>query len=111
MKIIFPDLESLNKIRSSSSYSGLIIANDVKLEYISARNISFSCYDKRYGTTHSIIYYGYKKFPLSWSCDCKWASLKNSFCKHIYAVFYRLNKDPNFLPLIEKVKVNLREFI
>jgi hypothetical protein len=107
MMIQFYPSEEIEKIRSTSVWSGKRIAPDVKVDYVTSKHIGFSCYDPKFNTVHSVIYFSEKKFPNSWNCDCKWHSLKNKFCKHILAVFFRLNEDQNFLKKFQKEKVNL----
>lgn len=96
-------IESDKDISKNSYNSAKRLWKDVKVDYITPKHIGFTCIDKAYGTTHSIIYFSEKKFPESWNCDCSWHSIKGSFCKHILAVFVRLNEDENFLRTIKKI--------
>lgn len=107
MKIKFYSYEDIEKIRSSSVLSAKRIAPDVNVDYITAKHIGFSVFDKKYNTKHSVIYFSEKEFPKSWNCDCKWSSIKKGFCKHILAVFLRLNEDEKFLKNFQKEKVPL----
>ncbi len=105
MDIQFLSIESIesNKEISKNSYSSAKrMWEDVKVDYITIKHIGFTCIDKTYDTTHSVIYFSEKKFPESWNCDCHWHSIKRGFCKHILAVFIRLNKDKNFLKKFKK---------
>jgi len=106
MKIKFYSIEKMNEFRTTSVASGCRIAYDVKVDYATAKHIGFSCSDKKSDTTHSVIYFSEREFPDSWNCDCKWSSLKRSMCKHIFAVFFRLNQDNNFLKKFEKEKIS-----
>ncbi len=95
-------IESNKDIGKSSYDSAKRMWKDVKVDYITAKHIGFTCVDKLYGTTHSVIYFSERKFPESWNCDCRWHTIKEKFCKHILAVFLRLNNDDNFLKTIKK---------
>jgi len=105
MEIKFPSLkkiESDKNISKNSYNSAKRLWKNVKVDYITSKHIGFTCIDNVYKTKHSIIYFSEKKFPESWNCDCSWHSIKGSFCKHILAVFIRLNEDKNFLKTLKK---------
>jgi SWIM zinc finger len=92
-------------IRKGSLNSAKGIFKDVNVEYITPKHIGFTLKDAVYNTSHSVIYFSEKDFKNAWNCDCKWFSVKNLFCKHILAVFLRLNNDENFLKKFEKEKL------
>ena len=93
------------KISKNILSSGRRIYKEVSVDYITTKHIGFTSKDKLYNTKHSVIYFSEKKFPNSWNCDCHWHSIKKGFCKHILAVFIRLNKDENFLKKIKKTNL------
>lgn len=95
----------MNELHTTSVASGVRIAYDVNVDYVTAKHIGFSCFDKKFDTKHSVIYFSEREFPDSWSCDCKWFSVKRGFCKHILAVFFRLNQDEKFLKKFPKEKI------
>ncbi|MCD6576020.1 MAG: SWIM zinc finger family protein [Nanoarchaeota archaeon] len=95
-------IESNPDVSRNSYEAAKRMWKDVKVDYITSRHIGFTATDKLYNTKHSIIYFSERKFPKSWNCDCRWHTLKGKFCKHILAVFLRLNKDPFFLKTIKK---------
>ena len=95
-------IESSKEISKTSLDAAKRIYKDVKVDYITTKHIGFTCEDRLYGTKHSVIYFSERGFPESWNCDCKWYTLKEKFCKHILAVFLRLNLDENFLKTIKK---------
>lgn len=110
MKIMFASKKSMEdpeKVSQTSLDSARIIYPDVKVDYVTAKHIGFTCKDKRYDTKRSVIYYGERKFEDSWNCDCQWFSLKAKYCKHILAVFQRILKDSLFLKKFEKEAVDL----
>lgn len=105
MDIKFLSVESMKSskdINKNSYNSAKRLWKDIKVDYITAKHIGFTCEDKAYNTKHSIIYFDEKDFPESWNCDCKWHSIKGGFCKHILAIFLRLNEDKKFLKTIKK---------
>ncbi len=107
MKIIFLNLSNEPKDESKYFSKGSFLSarrlwNDLKVDYITSKHISFSVLDKVIDSTRSVIYFSEKEFPKSWNCECKWFSIKNKFCKHILAVFLRLEKDEKFLKKFEK---------
>ena len=92
-------------IKKGSLLASNRIFYNVKVDYITAKHIGFTCKDDAFNTSHSVIYFSEKKdFKDMWSCDCKWFSLKHIFCKHVLGVFRRLNNDPSFLKKFEKEK-------
>jgi hypothetical protein len=92
-------------IKRGSLNAAKDIFSDVNVDYITSKHIGFTSKDKMYNTAHSVIYFSEKDFKNAWNCDCKWFSIKNLFCKHILAVFLRLNNDKNFLKKFEKETV------
>lgn len=100
-------MSEFKKNTSGSFDSGKRMIDDVKVDYITAKHIGFSCCDYKYKTCHSVIYYSERPFEKAWNCDCKWFSLKEKFCGHILAVFLRLLKDEKFLKKFEKQAVDI----
>ena len=96
----------MQKLHTSSVASGLRISPDIKVDYITAKHIGFTSIDKRYDTSYSVIYFSEKEFPGSWNCACKFGSIGKGFCKHVLAVFHRLNNDESFLKKLPKEKLN-----
>ena len=72
-------LEKSHEISRTSLESAKRIYKDVKVDYITAKHIGFTCYDVKYDTTHSVIYFSERNFPESWNCDCKWHTHSCSF--------------------------------
>jgi hypothetical protein len=110
MKILVASEKNMEELRNNtkgSLESAKRIWESVKVDYLTAKHIGFTCRDPRYDVSHSIIYYSERKFKRAWNCDCKWFSLKDKFCKHILAVFFRALKDRLFLKNFEKEAVNL----
>ena len=107
MKIQFLSEE---RVQNSDLAKGSIFAaeriwQNIKIDYVTEKHVAFSCHDSKFETNHSVIYFSERKFDKAWLCDCKWFSLKNKFCKHIIGVFYRLNRDKEFLGKLEKEKI------
>ena len=71
-----------DKISTEVSNKGELLFRDgkVKRELETDKRIHFSVEGET--ETHSVIY---DKKKDSWSCDCKWSSLKRSICSHIVA--------------------------
>jgi hypothetical protein len=66
----------------------------VKHDYTSKKSSAFTVGKNK----HSVMYKHDKK---SWSCDCKWNSMRGTFCSHILAVNLFLNEHKK---IMEKVK-------
>ncbi len=102
---------SIKKIKESKEISknriesALRIYKDISVDYITPKHIGFTSIDKLHNTKHSIIYFSEKEFPNSWNCDCHWHSIKKGLCKHILAVYLRLNKDKKFLKKFNKISL------
>ena len=56
----------------------------VKVEFETTRRIHFSVEGET--ETHSVIF---DKEKEKWSCDCRWSSLKEGICSHIYAAMLK----------------------
>ncbi|HDQ59694.1 MAG TPA: SWIM zinc finger family protein [Candidatus Woesearchaeota archaeon] len=98
---------SEEKLKRSNVARGSILSaervwKNVKVDYVTGQHIAFTCSDPLFDTSRSVLYFGERPFRNAWSCDCTWFSMKHKFCKHIIGVFYRLNRDPNFLSSLEK---------
>lgn len=105
MEITFSSLEKIksDKTINKASYdSAKRLWKDVKVDYITTKHVGFTCVDKAYNTSHSVIFFSEKKPDEAWNCDCHLYSIKKKLCKHILAVFIRLNKDESFLKTIKK---------
>lgn len=94
-----------NDIKKGSLNSARVIVSSVKVDYLTPKHIGCTVKDPVFNTSHSVIYFSEREFKNSWNCDCKWFSLKNIFCKHILAVFIRLNNDAAFLKKFEKERI------
>ena len=97
--------ELKNNIKKGSLVAAKRIFNDIKVDYLTPKHIGFTCKDKIFDTTHSVIYFSEKEFKKSWNCDCHWFSIKHVFCKHILSVFLRLNEDKLFLKKFKKERL------
>jgi len=58
-------------------------------DYESARAKAFTVYDDVKKKKHSVIYRADKA---EWSCDCKWNTLKETYCSHIKEAIRLENK-------------------
>lgn len=103
MEIKFFSIKKLDKEVNRSYINARKVWKNVKVDYITSKHIGFTVLG------HSVIYFSERKFPKSWNCDCPWYSIKGKFCKHILAVFIRLNKDKNFLKKFKKIILNYQE--
>lgn len=109
MEVTFDSLEKIESKKSinKNSYdSAKRLWKEVKVDYITSKHIGFTCEDKAYNTSHSVIFFSEKKAEDAWNCDCHWHSIKKGLCKHILAVFIRLNKDETFLKTLKKKKID-----
>lgn len=108
MELKFFSINEIKKgknILKGSVESARRIYKDVSVDYITPKHVGFTSLDKLHDTKHSIIYFSEKEFPNSWNCDCHLHSIKKIFCKHILAVFIRLNKDQTFLKKFKKTSL------
>ncbi|MFA5303258.1 MAG: hypothetical protein WC393_01845 [Candidatus Nanoarchaeia archaeon] len=49
-------------------------------DYESARVKAYTVYNPEEKKKHSVIY---RRDKMEWSCDCKWNTLKETYCSHI----------------------------
>lgn len=110
MKIIIlseKEIEESKNNTKGSMISARRIWPNVKVDYLTGKHIGFTCADPKFDNQHSVIYYSERPIERAWNCDCKWFSLKQKFCKHILAVFLRIQNDQSFLKKFEKETVNI----
>ncbi|MGC8516554.1 MAG: SWIM zinc finger family protein [Candidatus Acidifodinimicrobium sp.] len=62
----------------------LRLKNNVKVDYKTDKHVSFIVEDDE--KTHNVMYFSEKNGDKQWQCDCKWYTLQNKPCSHIYAV-------------------------
>ncbi|MCW1293999.1 MAG: SWIM zinc finger family protein [Candidatus Parvarchaeota archaeon] len=62
----------------------LRLKNKVKLDYKTDKHASFTVKDDE--KVHNVMYFSEKSGDKRWQCDCKWYTLQNKPCSHIYAV-------------------------
>lgn len=72
------DIEK-GKYQKSSKERAKTLKNQVKHDYTSKKSSAFTVGKNK----HSVMY---KRDKKSWSCDCKWNSMKGTHCAHILAV-------------------------
>ncbi len=63
----------------------------VRRDYETNKNKAFTVINQDKSSVHSVIYKGDKD---SWTCDCKWYSIKMTDCKHIKAVKKKQEEQP-----------------